>query len=217
MGFNLKTLSALVSILLAATILARAQADGPNTAGITVFVYNDARVPPPELTAADQQASSVLREARVPIAWLNCLDAAEVKEACHHLLHPNELVVRILPKGRTSSDTVFGLAFLAEDGSGKYCDVFFDRIESMSRETGANAASLLAAVTAHELGHLLLGSRAHSWLGIMAPHWGEEDLRRISMGSLRFTPDQSSRMRARIQDSQTHTDTVRLAGMRRID
>ncbi|MBZ5679643.1 MAG: hypothetical protein LAO24_06025 [Acidobacteriia bacterium] len=217
MGFKLKTLSALVLILITGAGLTLAQADGRNITAITIFVYNDAHVSHSELAAAERQASLVFREARVPIAWLNCVDNRKMSEDCHRRLQPNEFVVRIVPKGQTSSDLVFGVAFLAEDGSGKYSDVFFDRIESTRHEEGSSIASLLSAVTAHEVGHLLLGSHAHSPLGIMAPLWTKADLRRIGMGALRFTPDQSSRMRERIQEWQTHADTVRLANVRRID
>jgi hypothetical protein len=145
------------------------------------------------------------------------VDAHEIKEDCHRLLDPNEFMMHIVSNGRTSSDTVFGVAFLAEDGGGKYSDVFFDRIEDAHRASGTSTAGLLAAVTAHELGHLLLGSHAHSPLGIMSPHWGREDLRRISMGSLRFTTDQSSRMMLRIKDWQAHRPTVRFAKAHSID
>jgi hypothetical protein len=217
MGFKRKTIAALLLFLIAGRMSAHAQTNGLNTTGITIFVYNDARVPHSELDAAEQQASFIFRKSGVTVEWLNCLDAHEINEDCHRLLNPVEFVMHIVPTGRTSSDTVFGVAFLAEDGSGKYSDVFFDRIDNAHRESGTSAAGLLAAVTAHELGHLLLGPNAHSSLGIMSPHWEKEDLRRIGMGSLRFTPDQSSHMRLRIQDWQKHTPTAQFARAHSVD
>ncbi|PYX28138.1 MAG: hypothetical protein DMG77_16730 [Acidobacteria bacterium] len=217
MGFKHKTLVALLLILTAGRMSAHAQTDGHNTAAITIFVYNDARVPHAELDAAEQQASFIFRASGVTVDWLNCVDAHEIKEDCHRLLDPNEFMVHIVPTGRTSSDAVFGVAFLAEDGNGKYSDVFFDRIQDAHRIVGASAATLLAAVTAHELGHLLLGPHAHSPLGIMSPRWGPEDLSRISIGSLRFTPEQSARMRLRIQTWQTHTPALHFAKAHGID
>lgn len=56
---------------------------------------------------------------------------------------------------------MFGVAFLAEDGSGKQSDIFFDRIDKAHRANGTSTSSLLGAVTAYELGHLLPGSHAH--------------------------------------------------------
>ena len=173
MGFKHKTIAALLLILTAGRVPAYAQTDGPNTATITIFVYNDARVPHSELDAAERQASFIFRASGVTVEWLNCAEAHEINEDCHRLLDPNEFVMHIVPTGHTSTDTVFGVAFLAEDGNGKYSDVFFDRIDNARRASGTSAVGLLAAVTAHELGQLLLGPHAHSPLGIMSPRWRE--------------------------------------------
>jgi hypothetical protein len=107
--------------------------------------------------------------------------------------------LQIAAKGRTSSDLVFGVAFLAQDGDGKYSNVFYDRVERAHSDFGAPVSRLLGAVSAHELGHLLLGSHAHSNAGIMTPVWKEEVLRRMEMGSLLFNSDQATRMRTRIR------------------
>jgi hypothetical protein len=57
---------------------------------------------------------------------------------------------------------------------------------------------LLGAVSAHELGHLLLGSNSHSRIGIMEPRWRLEGLRNVGMGRLLFTSEQARSMRNRI-------------------
>jgi hypothetical protein len=59
---------------------------------------------------------------------------------------------------------------------------------------------LLGTVVAHELGHLLLGSHAHSQVGIMVPVWEEESLRNMGMGHLLFTREQSSLMKMRVSN-----------------
>jgi len=93
---------------------------------------------------------------------------------------------------------VFGEAFLGDDGTGKYADIFFNRVQAASGTPELDTAQLLGAVTAHELGHLLLGSRSHSAYGIMKPLWQKECLRRIWMGSLLFTREQAQAMQRRI-------------------
>jgi hypothetical protein len=102
-----------------------------------------------------------------------------------------------VPDGKTSSDLVFGLAFLGQDG-GRYCDVFFDRIKQAQGTLGVNLSRLLGTVAAHELGHLLLGSHAHSNAGIMSAMWGMENLRHIDMGDLLFNREQALRMQGRL-------------------
>jgi hypothetical protein len=131
-------------------------------------------------------------------------------DACRQLDVPAQFVVRIVPEPFGPTDTVFGVAFLGKDGTGKYSDVFWDRCEGMHRDSGVNAATLLGTVAAHEIGHLLLGSNAHSAMGIMAPHWEQEELRHAGMGSLLFTHEQSVHMRTRIRSRQSWGEEIQL-------
>ena len=48
---------------------------------------------------------------------------------------------------------------------------------------------------AHEIGHLLLRSREHSSQGIMRRDWPSTDLQSAAQARLRFTAEQSRRMR----------------------
>ena len=100
-----------------------------------------------------------------------------------------------MQQGTARSDFVFGEAFLGPDGKGKYADVFFNRLRQVADTV--DIAQLLGAVSAHELGHLFLGSHAHALMGIMQPTWGPDSLHRISMGTLAFTPEQQRSMRNR--------------------
>ncbi len=180
-----------------------------NKPEITIFVYNTARVSPRDLALAQQQATMIFRQAGIATAWVDCT-AASLKGACQPA-GPGQFIVHIVARGKTSSDAVFGLAFLGNDGTGKYSDVFYDRIEKMHRDSGASPARLLGTVAAHEIGHLLLGSQSHSAMGVMSARWRGEEMRRVSMGGLRFTSEQASRMRARIDDSQRGGDNLQVA------
>jgi hypothetical protein len=174
--------------------------EGGRGSEITVLVNNSAGVSPPVLNQSEGEAARIFRAAGIDIVWVNCGgEAALADDACRRVLGSNEFMVHIVSKGKTSSDLVFGLAFLAEDGGGKYSDVFYDRVEQAHRRSGADVSSLVGTVAAHELGHLLLGSHAHSYEGIMAAVWNEETLRHMEMGGLLFTRDQASRMRGRIR------------------
>ena len=178
---------------------------------ITILVYDDAKVPQYELAEAERQAAIILRGAGIKTMWINCSRPhGDAAEDCHRTLGPDQFVVRIVHQGQTSKDSVFGVAFLAADGTGKYSDVFFDRIANMYRECGGNLARLLGTVAAHEIGHLLLGSHAHSPLGIMSARWSKNELRRVEMGTLQFSPDQASHMRERIQNWLRQGDGMQL-------
>ena len=125
-------------------------------------------------------------------------------------------MLHIVRDGRTSNDFVFGEAFLGEDGRGQYCDVFFDRLRQSQEDF--DLALLLGAVSAHELGHLLLGSNSHSRTGIMEPRWKKESVGKIEKGMLQFTKEQGDLMRKRIQNREDlSVRAVATSGLRRVD
>jgi len=188
MGFSSRWGLALVSVLLWDSVATSQD----RSSEITVLVNDSAGVKPSILRKAEQEAGRLFDTAGIEIEWVNCAETYE----CRRILGPNEFVLHIVPGGKTRSDFVFGEAFLGEDGSGQYCDVFFDRLQQTQGDV--NLALLLGAVSAHELGHLLLGSHSHSGIGIMEPRWGQEDLRNIGMGRLLFTREQARSMRNRI-------------------
>jgi hypothetical protein len=159
-----------------------------NTAGVSVAILNQAKV----------EATRIFRSAGIEIEWVDCPGTRVGDDVCRRVPGSNDFVLHIVAKGRTSSDLVFGLSFLGEDGAGKYSDIFYDRVQQAHREWGADVPTLLGTVAAHELGHLLLGLHAHSYTGIMAAVWKEEALRNLGMGALQFSGDQAVRMRARI-------------------
>jgi len=167
---------------------------GAGQSSVTVVVNNSAKVRPDVLSKAEAEAARLFLEAGISIHWLHCGET----DACRHSPVPNELILHIVPTGKTQNNFVFGEAFLGEDGRGQYCDVFFDRIKAARQNT--DGGWMLGVVAAHELGHLLLGSRAHSRVGIMEPVWEQESVRKLSMGLLLFTPDQARFMRRRIAE-----------------
>lgn len=202
MGFHWKKMlpELELAVLLCGSIAAAASGDNLQ---ITVLVYNNAPVSVSALKQAEVEAARVFSAAGIGIAWVNCMHGSRtVSDACAHVPRSDEFVLQIAPTGKTSNDSVFGEAFLAEDGRGKYCDLFFDRIEDENLKSRTNISRLLGTVAAHELGHLFLGLNAHSKVGIMAPVWKQQSLREVAMGTLGFTGDQSKLMKARLGREQ---------------
>jgi hypothetical protein len=170
---------------------------------VTVLLYNDAGVPGPVLSSAEREAQRVFRMAAVETLWLNCGEGGKTRPDCGgtwgtDVFVMHIVVMHIVSKGASFKNDIFGIAFLTPGSSGKYCDVFYDRIEGMHRNSGASLPRLLGNVAAHELGHLLLGSNSHADLGIMSPRWQEKELRQLGMGGLLFTPQQAARMQESI-------------------
>ena len=195
MGF--RRILATIAITVVMFWVSSAGAQRYEPAHIKVLVLDSVKLPPSLLRRAETEAGRLFREAGIEIHWVNCSKPGDA-DNCHHVLRVDEFMLHIVHDGRTRSDLIFGEAFLGEDGTGKYSDVFFDRIQDTAEGPGLGIANLLAAVSAHELGHLLLGTRSHSLIGIMEPVWANESLRRIGMGTLIFTKEQSQSMKRRL-------------------
>ena len=75
-----------------------------------------------------------------------------------------------------ATSEVFGVAFLSDEGTGCYSDVFYDRAMELHADWHVGLSDILGSVMAHELGHLLLGSNSHSPAGVMRAHWQGEEL-----------------------------------------
>ena len=165
----------------------------------TVSVYNDAGVPPTVLDRAEQRAGSIFAHADLEVVWVNCPEtSSEQALACNPIDQPGPIALRIIPNATSStSNAVFGVAFLSPDGAGKYSDIFWRRAENLHATSKVDLGSILGSVMAHELGHLLLGLHAHAFNGIMRAHWGAEELRQIGMGTLLFMPREAELMRGK--------------------
>lgn len=181
-------------VLLCGSAVAEVGADGQ----VRVLVYASARVQTAVVDQAGVEVVRIFRSAGIELHWVNCLER-HAESDCRNLVDREKLILNVLPRGKTAGESVYGDAFLGEDGSGKYADIFFDRIREAHDEDGIDESRLLGAVAAHEIGHLLLGLRAHTWLGIMAPKWSGESLRQMGMGRLLFTPEQAARMKERVR------------------
>ena len=168
---------------------------------VRIAIHNDARVPETVLTQATQEATRIFRAAGVDSQWIVCQSpngGDSDSSICSSRVDLSHISLRVVPWSAKLGDSIFGAAFLSEKGGGAYCDVFYPSVEKFRSDSDASPSRLLGHVMAHEIGHLLLGTHSHSAFGIMQPHWQEEELRRIGMGTLLFTPVQARKMQARL-------------------
>jgi len=192
-GFKSRLGMAVTGFVLLWSSLAGAQ----EASRITVLVIESVDISSGVLRRAETEASNIFHEAGIEIEWVNCTRMTG-GTGCRTCTALDCYVLHIVATGTTRSDSVFGEAFLGEDGRGKYSDIFFERVAGAEAVSDMDVGRLLGAVSAHELGHLLLGTHAHAVAGVMEPIWARDCLRRIGMGSLLFTPGQARLMKARI-------------------
>ncbi|MEW5978627.1 MAG: hypothetical protein AB1898_22750 [Acidobacteriota bacterium] len=159
---------------------------GPFESEITmsVGVFNLASVPPGILQAAQVGAGQVFAEAGVQLRWVLC--------PCESEGELPQFNLRIIPKLFGSWQSPFGarhLGFAAVDETGGIlATIFYDRVDWLAK--GGDLSQALGLAIAHELGHLLLGSAAHTKRGIMQPYLSRKDLRGQRASRLIFDPVQ---------------------------
>jgi hypothetical protein len=168
---------------------------------VRIAIRNDARIPERVLTQAADEANRIFRQAGVDTVWTVCQSSnagTSTQPDCLGQGDLTHLSLHIVPWSSQLGDSTFGVAFLSDEGVGVYSDVFYPLVEKLHGDCDASPSRVLGHVMAHEIGHLLLGLRSHSALGIMQPRWQGEALRRIGMGTLLFTAEQARSMREKI-------------------
>jgi hypothetical protein len=170
--------------------------------GLTVCLMNDARVPALLEKDVERRVDALLEDAAIQTRWLHGGDSSRTVEERWTCAHPEAmrvLILRWMTTGKQAMPGELGEAFLGQDGKGVIADLFLDRVEQLTREREVNFAQLLAHVTAHELGHLLLGANAHSAAGLMQAKMNEESLAKMAQGNFQFSREQEKKMHERVK------------------
>lgn len=182
---------------------------------IRIRIYDYVPVDEQTLQNAQKEASRLLRPAGVQVVWLNCQILLEDRPANHPCSAPltaTDIHLRIYDRtmaGRVRTRAGCVGVSLVSEGFDTIGAVFYHRALELKGQLGISLASILAAVIAHEVGHLLLEETRHAKSGLMSAHWDYPALRRISHGQLGFAA--ADRERIAIQLAQ------RIASDQRID
>jgi hypothetical protein len=176
------TILAIVTMTLFAAAAAAAEVD-PDMQ-VVIRTYNAARLPEGDVEAAVGTATAILKSSDLESTWRGCEDAF-VRNAAHPCAAPlgvNEIAVRIV---RMTTDADYrgelSLGYSLVDTathSGKLATIYLDRVAWLANAAGVDRTTLLGRAIAHELGHLLLGTNAHSDSGLMRALWSCADLQR---------------------------------------
>jgi hypothetical protein len=175
-------------------------ADGPT---ISVQIYNWAKVSRTTLQKGQAVVGGIFKGTGVELRWIEC--------PCDARPEGMTLSLRIIPRLFGSTTSKFrsdhlGFAAVDEEG-GELATIFYDRIESLGK--GGDLSNLLGLAAAHELGHLLLGSKAHTDEGIMRPNWTRNDLQRHLQKGFLFTSEQAETIHGRVSRYQASANALR--------
>jgi hypothetical protein len=162
----------------------------PLTGSVVVRTYTTVSVAAHDLAVARGVVEKILNAHGIAVRWRGCpvtrsqpdapgpVDRAASPDRCADALGSEEVIVRIA-EGSTGTDRRWlGYSFVdTEQKRGSLATVFADRVEQLAINADVDMGTLLGLAMAHELGHLLLGTSAHSRRGLMRGHWRPREVR----------------------------------------
>lgn len=109
--------------------------------------------------------------AGVAVAWPAC--------PCLTPVRSGDLVVRITTASSASTPESLGFSIIdTELKAGTLATVFADRVQTLAAIAEVDDGELLGRVIAHEISHLLIGTRDHEPRGLMRGLWRASELAR---------------------------------------
>jgi hypothetical protein len=165
----------------------------PVSERLPVKLFNDAVIGNDVLGPAKEEARWLLGSVCVEVEWVPCpLPTIAHHEPCGAPFPAIELHILPSPKTDDIPEAVMGIAFPTLGSRGN-AGVFLSRVaQTVASNVGMiSLPGLLGHVMAHEIGHLLLKSSAHSSEGLMRADFRPGDLKKAGQRQLKFSPSQS--------------------------
>lgn len=144
-------------------------AQGVLALSLVVRIHDAYGVPDDHLARARATAERIMKGAGVAVSWPQC--------PCLSPVRPDELVIRIAAAAPTDTPRSLGFSFVdIGQKTGTLATAFADRVQALATVARVDAGELLGRVIAHELAHLLIGTRDHGIHGLMRGEWRVSEL-----------------------------------------
>ena len=150
--------------LLAGLVLGNATSAA--AAPIEIYLYDYAKVPPAELARAKQFVERLYAKSGVELHWVDPTNVTSPTSLPLQLV----VVANDMTAQKEGPHRQNGEVFGSANRAARRAYVFYSRVVNHAMVSSSNPTVLLAAVMAHELGHLLLPA-GHSSRGLMRAHW----------------------------------------------
>jgi hypothetical protein len=167
-------------------------AQGMLALSLVVRIYDGYGLPGDHLARARSTAEGIMKAAGVAVTWPRCPCLSPVSSA--------ELVVRITRTSPSSTPGSLGFSFVDVGlKAGTLATVFADRVQALAAIAEVDDGQLLGRVIAHEIAHLLLGTRDHDPHGLMRGEWRASELVRQRPSDWRLSRAEGLRIRHAIK------------------
>jgi hypothetical protein len=158
-----------ILVVLGSAARAGARSKTESELHLTVRVYDCAHVGADDLHQAEERAHRIFRQAKIRVTWVLVPLVNEVHEhQDSEEWNPADLHLRLWPRDGVGSNTfgedTLGFRLSTEKSTAV---IIADEVQKRAAVQFTNPGELLGLVMAHEIGHLLLLSKAHSAEGIM--------------------------------------------------
>jgi hypothetical protein len=126
-------------------------------------------VPAEKVATARAAADRSLKSAGVTVRWAEC--------PCGTPTGPVELMVRLADATPESEPASLGFSYVDIDRkAGTLATLFPDRVRALAGAARVDEGELLGRAMAHEIGHLIIGTREHGSEGLMRGRWTSIEL-----------------------------------------
>jgi len=180
-------LAAAISCICLGSTTIHGASDDPATAktlplAVVLVAYDTFGVRSAELGAARATVEAILRLASIQAEWHTCpttdvlADGAD--PVCTAGLAKRGMAIRIVAATPAVPAASLGSSLVERERGGVLATVFADRVHRLAGLAGVEPGMLLGRVIAHEVGHLLIRSPAHTQTGLMRARWTVGELRR---------------------------------------
>lgn len=174
-------------------ILAVAAVAAGASENIKVHLYDEVGLKPRAIAKAERDTAEIFRRAGIEMEFHHCSKAAY---NCREGVDPRVFVVVIASgdhRENPNSNSSLGFA-MPRVGRANHLAALYPRVvEFAERDSQVPVERVLAAVIAHELGHLIFGDNHHED-GIMKAAWQKPDLAEIKASRMVFSPSQAARL-----------------------
>lgn len=201
---HLRTLAAIAALLTAGSASA-ADPAVMDDVHVTVRTYDITSLPPETRQAALATATEILRGAGVSVSWMACeaMFVRSAEEPCLAPLGRTELSVRFVrlppPPGHQGALSLGYSLVDTRARTGALATLYVDRVAGLAVNCDIDLGTLLGRAVAHEIGHLLLGTRDHTKGGLMQALWSRGAIRGSTDARWVFTSREARAMRDAIR------------------